>query len=131
MPTPGGLCVSNADCCNGNCGANAAGWGLCLPVGLGGACVRDNDCQDHYCLNGHCSCKSPGQISDPTYVQCCSGYSAGNACGCTEKGLFCVTDADCCGGSCVASACTCVGKSAFCNGNADCCSGSCQDGGCQ
>jgi hypothetical protein len=67
LPTGGwGNCTVNADCCNGNCLTGALGWGSCEPLGLDGGCVSDNDCRFHYCLNGRCSCKNPGQDSDPS-----------------------------------------------------------------
>lgn len=109
---PGGLCVSNADCCDGVPCEN----GTCCNR-TGRPCSQGSDCCNGSCTAGRCDCAS--------------AYTAT-----TGDGPFCVTNADCCNDQCGLFGdagwgnCTPGAVDAGCMTNGDCAQYDCVGGHC-
>ena len=90
--------VGNPICCglpDGNSG--------CAPSD-GMACAVSATCDpDLACGGAGTCCALPGG-QDTT--SCCSGWSAGGTCGCTEQGSACQAGGECCSGTCSNGTCT-------------------------
>jgi hypothetical protein len=101
-------CVSNSQCCSGNCGA----LGTCIAAAcknIGVACGTGNDCCSGTCTGGLCAsngslCLASGSSCNVD-MDCCSKGCIGGKCStatsyCLQDGDACTDEHQCCGGAC-------------------------------
>jgi hypothetical protein len=135
--SPGVICNSNADCCDGDCDPKTGSCGgtesppYCAPNGV--VCVRSTDCchppdlSEGFCGGGVCGA-TPPPVCVPEYVYCTDSMDCCNNSGSEAGtgGVICGPNHSCCG---IQEPCTdkqpplCVPFGVDCHQDSDCCAG--------